>query len=138
MKIQNLYSFDTKKFLNFQGLIQDPLDPKMLTLPQDHEVSTHFLYRFLDGKKTTCSQFSVPGLLEIHWNLKKEKKNNSRESFFWISPFFSFFCIDPGFGGLWDKLWIFFLIAIFIMIQKNAFDNISISSKNFFLIIISN
>ena len=34
---------------------------------------SHFLYRFLDGKKTTRSQFSVPGLQEIHRNLKQEK-----------------------------------------------------------------
>ena len=27
--------------------------------------NTHILYRFLDGKKTTCSQFSVPGTLTI-------------------------------------------------------------------------
>ena len=36
--------------------------------------SAHFLYRFLDGKKTTRSQFSVPGLREIHRNLKQENK----------------------------------------------------------------
>ena len=34
---------------------------------------SHFLYRFLDGKKTTRSQFSVPGLQKIHRNLKQEK-----------------------------------------------------------------
>ena len=28
-----------KKFLIFQGLIQGPLDPKLLTLPLHHEVS---------------------------------------------------------------------------------------------------
>ena len=27
------YSFDKKKFWIFQGLIQGPLDPKLLTLP---------------------------------------------------------------------------------------------------------
>ena len=43
---------------------------------------THFLYRVLEGKKTTRSQFSVRGLRVIHRNLKQEKKNNSRESFF--------------------------------------------------------
>ena len=79
------------------------------------------LYRLLDGKKTTRSQFSVPGLQEIHRNLKQEKKFNSRESFFRKSPFCTFSCINPGFGGPWDKLWIFFLIPIFIMPQKNAF-----------------
>ena len=39
---------------------------------------SHFLYMILDGKKTTRSQFSVPGL-HIHMNLKQEKNFNSRE-----------------------------------------------------------
>ena len=34
------YSFDKEKFWNFQGLIQSPLDPQLLTLPLDHEVSS--------------------------------------------------------------------------------------------------
>ena len=55
-------------------------------------------------QKTTLSQFSVPGLREIHRNLKQEKKNNSRESFFRKSPFCTFSCINPGFGGPLDKL----------------------------------
>ena len=84
-------------------------------------IFTHFLYRFLDVKKTTHSQFSFPGLREIHRNLKQEKNFNSRESFFRKSPFCTFSWINPGFGGPWDKLWIFFLVAIFIMLQKNAF-----------------
>ena len=65
---------------------------------------SHFLYRVLDGKKTTRSQFSVPGLREIHRNLKQEKNNNSRKSFFRKSPFCTFSCINPGFGGHWDIL----------------------------------
>ena len=51
---------------------------------------THFLYRFLDLKKTTRSQFNVPGLREIHRNLKQEQKFNFRESFLWKSPFCTF------------------------------------------------
>ena len=51
---------------------------------------THFLYRFLDGKKTTHYQFSFPGLREIDRNLKQEKKFDSRESFFRKSPFCTF------------------------------------------------
>ena len=51
---------------------------------------------------------------------------NSRESFFRKSPFCTFSCINPGFGGPWDMLWIFFLIGIFIMLQKNTF-----GQKNF-------
>ena len=82
---------------------------------------THCLYRFLDNQKNTRSQFSFPGLREIHRNLKQKKKFNSREGFFRKSPFCTFFCINPGFGGPWDKLWIFFLIAIFMLLHKNAF-----------------
>ena len=70
---------------------------------------THFLYRFLDCKKTTRSQFCVPDLQEILWNLKQEKNFYSRESFFRKSLFCTFSWINPGFGGPWDKLWIFFL-----------------------------
>ena len=35
---------------------------------------SHWLYRFLDGKKTSRFQFSVSGLGGIHGNLKQEKK----------------------------------------------------------------
>ena len=80
----------------------------------------HWLYRFLDNQKNTRSQFNVPGLREIHRNLKQEKNFNSREGFFRKSPFCTFFCINPGFGGPWNMFWIFFLFAIFIMLQKKA------------------
>ena len=81
---------------------------------------SHFLYRILDTKKTSRFQFSVPDLREIHRNLKQEKNFNSCESFFRKSPFCTFSCINPGFGGPWDKLWKKNFIAIFIMLQKNA------------------
>ena len=92
-----------------------------VNFPARAEPSSHFLYRFLEGKKTTRSQFSVPGLREIHRNLKQEKKFDSRESFFRKSPFCTFSCINPGFGRPWDMLRKIFLIPIFIMLQKNAF-----------------
>ena len=81
----------------------------------------HCLYRILDSKKTSRFQYSIPGLLEIHRNLKQPKNFNSRDGFFRKSPFCTFSCINPGFGGPWDMLWIFFLIGIFIMLQKNTF-----------------
>ena len=81
-------------------------------------------YRFLDNQKNTHSQFSFPGLWEVHRNLKQNKDFNSCKSFFRNSHFVFFFCINPGTGGPWDKLWIFFLIAIFIMLQENAFGQI--------------
>jgi hypothetical protein len=77
-------------------------------------------------KKTSRFQFSVPGLRGIHRNLKQEKNFNSHEGFFRKSPFCTFYCINPGFSGPWGMLWIFFLIVIFIMLQKNAF-----GQKNF-------
>ena len=77
--------------------------------------------QFLHNQKNTRSQFSVPGFWEIHRNLKQNKNFNSRESFFRKSTFCTFSCIHSGFGEPWDKLWIFFLIAIFIMLQKNDF-----------------
>ena len=87
----------------------------------DHEHCTHFLYRILDSKKTSRFQFSIPGLREIHRNLKQQKKFNSRDGFFRKSPFCTFSCINPGFGGPWGMLWIFFVNGILIMSQKNTF-----------------
>ena len=46
--------------------------------------------RFLEGKKTSRFQFSVPGLRGIHRNLKQKKIFNSREGFFRKSPFCTF------------------------------------------------
>ena len=66
------------------------------------------MYRDLDSKKTNHFQFSVPGLQEIHRNLKQQKNFNSRDGFFRKSPFCTFSCINPGFGGPWGMLWIFF------------------------------
>ena len=52
---------------------------------------------------------------------KTKKKINSDEGFLRKSPFCTFSCINPGFGGPWDMFWIFFLIDIFILLQKNTF-----------------
>ena len=79
------------------------------------------MYGILDSKKTSRFQFSVSGLREIHRNLKQKQFFNSRKGFFRKSPFCPFSCINPGFCGPLGMLWIFFLIAIFIMLQKNAF-----------------
>ena len=86
----------------------------------------HCLYKILDSKKTSRFQFSGPGLREIHRNIKQQKNFNSHDGFFRKSPFCTFPCINPGFGGPWEMLWIFFLIGIFIMLQKNTF-----GKKNF-------
>ena len=52
----------------------------ILTLTRD-VYHPHFLYRSLDSKKTSGFQFSVPGLREIHKNLKQKQKINSCEFF---------------------------------------------------------
>ena len=82
---------------------------------------THFLYRILDSKKTSRSQFSVPDLREIHMNLKQQKNFNSRDGFLWKSPFCTFSCINPGFGRPWCTVLIFFVNGTFIMPQKMSF-----------------
>ena len=82
---------------------------------------THFLYRISDSKKTSRFQFSVPDLWEIHSNLKQQKNFNSHDGFFRKSPFCTFSCINPGFGGPWKNLWIFLVNGTFIMSQKKSF-----------------
>ena len=74
---------------------------------------THFLYRILDSKKTSRFQFSIPDLREIHRNLKQQKNFNSHDGFFRKSPFCTFSCINPRFGGPWGMIWIFFLNGTF-------------------------
>ena len=51
----------------------------------------------------------------------RKKKINSLEGFFRKSPFCTFYCINPGFGRPWNMLRKKILIAIFIMLQKDAF-----------------
>ena len=63
--------------------------------------NTHFLYRILDSKRTSRFQFSVQDLRETHSNLKQQKKFNYHDGFFRKSPFCTFSCINPGFGGPW-------------------------------------
>ena len=67
-------------------------------------ICSHFLYRILDSKKTSRFQFRAPDLREIHRNLKQQKNFNSRGGFFRRSPFCTFSCIYPGFGGPWGML----------------------------------
>ena len=62
------------------------------------------VWDFRQQKKTSRFQFSVPGLREIHRNLKQQKKFNSRDGFFRKSPFCTFSCMNPGFCGPWDML----------------------------------
>ena len=82
---------------------------------------THCYFTRLNPKRKGPFYFCLPALLGIHRNLKQKEFFYSRKGFFRKSPFCTFSCINPGFGQPWDMLWIFFLIVIFIMLQKNAF-----------------
>ena len=63
----------------------------------------------------------------IHRNLKQQrKKNQFSQRLFKKSPFCTFSCINPGFGGSWHMLWIcygyFFLLSFSYRFksQKNS------------------
>ena len=88
---------------------------------QNADTQAHWLYRFLEDKKTSRFYFSVPDLQGIHSNLKQKQNFNFREGFFRKSPFCTFSCIYSGFGGPWVMIRKKILIAIFIMLQKNNF-----------------
>ena len=64
--------------------------------------------------------FSVPGLWEIHKNLKQKQSFNFGSPFL-ENTFLYIFLHKSWIWRLWDMLWIFSLIAIFIMLLKNAF-----------------
>ena len=61
------YSFDKKKFWIFQGLIQGPLDPKLLTLPLDHEVTS-------EDRKNHFKNSKVVDFEAIFWEILYSKK----------------------------------------------------------------
>ena len=79
-------------------------DQKFCVKFKNTHCQAHWLYRFLEGQKTSHFSFSVPGLWGNHRNLRQEKKFNSREGFFRKSPFCTFYCINPWFGGPWCML----------------------------------
>ena len=80
-----------------------------------YRLSTLTVQVFRQPKKIPTPNLAFQALGD-HRNLKQNKtKINSPESFFRKSPLCTFSCKNPGFGQPWDLLWIFFLIAIFII-----------------------
>ena len=103
LKVEDVASYEINEAFSVVILA----NAKLLGLNLDKvssKISSHFMYRILDSKKTSHFQFSVPGLLEIHRNLKQQKNFNSCDGFFRKSPFCTFSCMNPGFGGPWDML----------------------------------
>ena len=60
-------------------------------------------------------------MLGIHRNPNWKEFLKSCESFLRKSPFCTFFCINPGFGEPWDKIWIFFLYCHLHNASKECF-----------------
>ena len=79
---------------------------------------SHFLYRFLEGKKTTRTQFCIPGLREIHRNLKQEKKIS--QVLFQKIPLLYFFLHKSWIWRTLGQVMNIFSYCHFIMLQKNA------------------
>ena len=73
--------------LLFSGFLLDLIFYLLFFLQQ---YIPHCLYRFLDGQKNTRFQFIVPGLREIHRNLK-QKKNSILARAFLENPLFVLF-----------------------------------------------
>ena len=82
----------------------------------------------MNTQKKGNFQFCFPGLLGIHRNPKSKEFFKSRESFLKKVSVCTLTDLNPGFGGPWKKLWIFFVYGTFIMPQKRSF------GRNFFWI----
>ena len=90
-----------------------------MTTQEDWGLKTHLQKSHSNGSNKSHGQFQQKPC-DVQ-NLK-----NGLKFFFIIghqrkSPFCTFSCINPGLGRPWDMLRKNFLIAIFIMLQKNAF-----------------
>ena len=83
-----------------------------------HDALLFYSYRY--WKKDTF-QFCFSGLLGIHRNPKWKEFLKYHESFLRKSSVCTLTDLNPGFGGLWNMLWIFFGYGTFIMLQKESF-----------------
>ena len=87
---------EKKKIISRINVIKNCLT---LALWPPSSPTTHCLYRFSDGKKTSRFLFSIPSLWVIHRNLKQKQKKILVRAFFRKSHFCTFSCMNPGFGG---------------------------------------
>ena len=89
--------------------------------PLDQQPFTHLQKSHSNGGNKSHGQFQQkPCTLDVQ-NLKNGLKKNFIIGHQRKSPFCTFSCINLGFGRPWDMLQKNFLIAIFIMLQKNTF-----------------
>ena len=73
------------------------------------------------SKKLATSSLAFQALEKFIETQNKKKNSIPVRAFSENPPFCIFYYINPVIGGPWGILWIFFLLAIFIMHQKNAF-----------------
>ena len=79
-------------------------------------------------------QKNQPLLIYCSRPLRDSQEPKTRKNFqfsrwlFQKIPFLYISCTNPGFGRPWGMLLIFFLIGIFIMLQKNTFGQKKISN----------
>ena len=76
----------------------------------------HFMYRILDSKKTTRFQFSIPGLRQIHRNLKQQKKNHIYGTYWFVKEYKPFCLCIPTDLELFNRLLLSLhsMIALFV------------------------
>ena len=83
--------------------------------------SSHYIFTIMNHQRISTFQFCFPVLLGIHRNPNKKEFLKSCESFLRKSQFSKMRYLNPGFGGPWDMLGIFFVNVIFITLQKKSF-----------------
>ena len=89
---------------------------------------SHYIFTIMNHQRISTFQFCSPVLLEIHRNPNWNEFLKSCESFLRKSQFSKMRYLNPGFGGPWDMLGIFFVNVIFITLQKKSF-----GQKNFWI-----
>ena len=83
--------------------------------------SSHYLFTIMNHQRISTFSFCSPVLLGIHRNSDWKEFLKSCESFLRKSQFSKMRYLNPGFGGPWDMLGIFFVNVIFITLQKKSF-----------------
>ena len=81
----------------------------------------HSIFTIMNHQRISTFYFCSPVLPGIHRNPNWKEFLKSCESFLRKSQFSTLTYLNPGFGGPWDMLEIFFVNVIFITLQKKSF-----------------